>query len=71
MTTRLTDLNIYLIGLSMTGGAYRFMAEVNTSGTPGYSSLTDTSISAATVDNTTYGYNVMACASPHGMAPIT
>ena len=40
------------------------MAEVNTSGTPGYSSLTDTSISAATVDNTTYGYNVMACASP-------
>lgn len=59
-----SDLKIYLIRLSMTGGAYSFMAEVTSSGAPEYGSMTDTSISAATVDNTTNGYNVMACATP-------
>ncbi len=48
-----SNLKLSLDRMPLPGGSYVEMASVTTSGTPGYSSLTDTSISSYKVDNTT------------------
>lgn len=48
-----SNLTLELDRMPLPGGSYVGMASAITSGTPGYSSLTDTTIASATVDNTT------------------
>ena len=55
-----SDMVVYLQRLVLDGGGYQRMAEVPSSGTSGYNSSVDTTISYATIDNTAYGYNVYA-----------
>lgn len=60
--TSTAALTVYLCrGLS--GPAYHILATVSSSGTSEDQSATDTSISYATVDNTTHGYVVYANSS--------
>jgi hypothetical protein len=54
------DLEVFLWRQYMTGGGYYNMAEIQSSGTPGYSNLTDSSVGAGTVNNTAYSYHVYA-----------
>ncbi len=54
-----SDMTITLQWQGFSGG-YTIMAEVYSSGTPGYGSAVDTIISDATIDNTSYSYHVKA-----------
>ena len=54
------DMNVTLYRLSLTGNAYSQLAELSSSGTSGYYSLTDTTISNPTINNIGYGYLINA-----------
>lgn len=57
------DMTVILDGQYMTSGGYFSMAIVSSSGTAGYYSGTDTTISSPTIDNTIYSYDVYAYSS--------
>jgi hypothetical protein len=52
------NLRVWLYKQFLTGGGYSSLAYLETSGTPGYSSLTNSSISSPTVSNTSTSYHV-------------
>jgi hypothetical protein len=54
------DMSVFLSGQYLSGSGYFTMAQVDSSGTGGYYSRVDTSISGATIDNSMYGYHVRA-----------
>lgn len=54
------DMTVYLARQFMTGGGYEFMAQVSSTGITGYDSVTTTSITHPTIDNTTTSYHVYA-----------
>jgi len=58
-----SDMTVYLNMQGMSGG-YVIMAEVSTSGTPGYASQVDTTISGNPIDNTVGSYLVYAWCNP-------
>ena len=55
-----SDMTVYFHRLSYTGGGYFNLATVTSSGTAGYYTKTDTTISYATIDNTDGGYLIYA-----------
>jgi len=57
-----SDLTVYLHPQGFSGG-YGSMASISSSGTPGYSSAVDTTISSATIYNTSYSYSIYAYCS--------
>ena len=61
-----SDLSVSLSRLYMTAG-YANLADVYSSGVPGYANITDTTIDYATIDNTLYPYHIYAyCSSWDG-----
>ena len=58
-----SNLSISLGYLVLNGSGYVIMAQVASSGTPGLSSATDTSINFATINNSAYAYHVRAYCS--------
>jgi hypothetical protein len=56
------DMSVSLEIQTMSGG-YITMANVNSTGTPGYYNSADTTISSATIDNSQYGYLIYAYSS--------
>ena len=55
-----SDMTVYFHRLSYIGGGYFNLATVTSSGTAGYYTKTDTTISYATIDNTDGGYLIYA-----------
>jgi hypothetical protein len=58
-----SDMSVSLYGLNLNGGAYTPMASVTSTGISGYGTGTDTSITNATIDNTSRGYLIYAYSS--------
>jgi hypothetical protein len=61
--TSTDDMTVNLWGQFLWGGGYTQMAQVISSGTAGYYSKSDTTISSATIDNSppsAYGYYIQA-----------
>jgi hypothetical protein len=61
--TSSSDIHVTLYGQYLTGCGFFPLADLTSSGTAGYYSLTDTTISSPTIDNTAYTYHVKAYSS--------
>jgi hypothetical protein len=54
------DMSVSLSGVRLNAGGYYTLASVGSSGTSGYYSVLDTTISYNTVNNTSFGYEITA-----------